>query len=96
MIKKNRRHYPRVITHQYLQAAMVEQSQKQTRKQFTPFAWVSAVGVVALMLVGAMSFGQMLLPMQSDAAVAKAESVKAGLQFASSGSSTGMLTVGIR
>lgn len=96
MIKKNRRHYPRVITHQYLQAAMIEQSQKQAKKQFTPFAWVSAAGVAALMLVGAMSFGQMLTPVRSEAAIAKAESVKTELQFASNGSSAGMVTIGIR
>lgn len=96
MIKKNRRHYPRVITHQYLQAAMIEQSQKQAKKQFTPFAWVSAAGIAALMLVGAISFGQMLNPVQSAAAVAKAEAVKTEMQFASTGSSAGYVSAALR
>jgi hypothetical protein len=96
MIKKNRRHYPRVITHQYLQAAMIEQSQKQIKKRFTPFAWFTAAFFAALMIVGAVAFAQIMTPVRSEAAVAKAESVKTELQFASNGSSAGLVTVGIR
>lgn len=95
MIKKNRRHYPRAITHSYLQAAMVEQSQKQTQKRFTPFAWLTVTFFAALMIVGAVAFAQMMTPVRSEAAVAKAESVKTELQFASTGSSVGMVTAGL-
>lgn len=82
-MKKNRRHYPRYVTHSYIQAAMIEQSQQKDKKHLTPFAWLSMTFAAALMIVGAIAFAQMLMPVRSEAAVAKAESVKTQMQFAS-------------
>lgn len=87
-MKKNRRHYPRYVTHSYIQAAMIEQSQQRSKKHLTPFAWLSMSFAAALMIVGAIAFAQMLMPVRSEAAVAKADAVKAEMQFASSGSNS--------
>jgi predicted phage tail protein len=87
-MKKNRRHYPRYVTHSYIQAAMMEQSRQRAKKHLTPFAWLSMSFAVALMLVGVIAFAQMLMPVRSEAAVAKADAVKSEMQFASSGSNS--------